>query len=58
MAERELSNYEKTINNMLDSGQLKPIANKCWRCGKETFVQTFREYEPGKFNWFAHCEKH
>jgi len=57
-ATAELSNYEKTIKKMIDSGELKPISQKCWFCGAETFTQTFREYEPNRFNWFAHCEKH
>lgn len=55
---KELSNYQKLIKKMIDSGELRVIVQKCWFCNKETSTQTFREYEPNKFAWFAHCEKH
>jgi len=55
---KELSNYQKTIKKMLDNGELKPIIQQCWYCKKDTTTVTFREYEPSKFVWLAHCEKH
>ena len=55
---KELSNYQKYIKEMIDSGKMTPITQKCFVCEKDTQIETYREYETGKFAWFAHCEKH